>query len=169
MAPFFTNRKLYSYGKTVAVVFTHPGLAQAIQNWASAKGVDIFELEPESPDIIVAGHFAAVIDRTVLGLAIYDSYLCCVSDVNSSDPKSISNTDIETNFAEQRVEIASDLGLDEIHNTSSLIIVDKRRDLPYPELDFVAQIDPDAEFGIERILGVLEEAHHLEKRRESNE
>ena len=171
MASEILEGKLYSYSNTLAVAFEHPLLSHAIQSWAEAKGIDIFELEPESLDIIVAGHFAAVIDRNVLGLGIYDTYLCCMEDVNSSTLENSSMTEIEgeTDSLKSRQGGVGNVGLEDIHNTSSLIIVDKRRDLAYPELDFVAQIDPDAEFGIERIVGVLEEARLLEKRRKTNE
>ncbi len=150
------NRKAYLADTTVAIAFSQSSLLQRIQNWVKKRNVDMFELRPDTPDVLAVPHFVSIVDRTVLGLEMYDTYLRCMHEVKSS---------IE--------DIAPKVNIEEVPDfseTTPFIIVDSRRDLPYAENDFVAQINADEEDGIDWILNILETAYlSNQKRRGENE
>jgi hypothetical protein len=123
----------YVWNKTVFAVFQNDSLKVELEKWALTNNINIAWGDPNSPDIIVFPYFSAIIDRNILGKEVYYQYLDFVREVNTP------------------------LNLEKDEHIC--ILLDNIKDLEYPKLDYVMQVNTGHKNAIKWIIQTLELSH----------
>ncbi len=132
------------YENTIITVIDNHPLSWRLDKWAQLNKINVFKGDPDSPDITVLPCFIFIIDRKVLNKRAYSlllefsnlvkeplNLLEVIERINdySSDPSIIN----EQGWIKELLEQSS--------YNSACIILDDIKDLTYPNLDYVFQID----------------------------
>ena len=131
---------------TIFAWFKNQKLKLELQNWANENSCNIsWGMSP--PDIIAVPFFVSIIDRNLLGLEGWESYLEFIRRVNDNKP------------------MVSESELIDIKDDSVCIIVDDIRDMELPKLDTVLYFDLNEKESIPTIIKtVAAERMYLHKK-----
>lgn len=133
------NIDCWKYSNTVFGIFENNELKCELEKFAIKEGYKLIIGDPGTPDILAFGSFVKIIDRQFLGKETYDIYLDFVDEINNRTDK-----DDELYSREETV----------------LVIIDNRRELVLPELDFIINVDPTHPFAINWIQTAINLAHY---------
>ena len=121
--------------RTVLCIFDNSSLRTRLENWAKDNSYRLVWGRPDYPDIIAFPCIAMIVDRDYIDMDEYESYLQYAEEVNGPFELSESNEDEKND-----VEIVETLTS---KADTVCIIIDSLRDIEYPMVDNVFQINPE--------------------------
>jgi len=128
--------------RTILVLFENSAVEKALLQWAGKHQCNLVWADPESPDLIAIGCFVLIIDRNLVKKDVYFQYLEFLKEVQNSD-----------NITEN--------GTNGIREQAICILIDNLRDLEFPVLDVVLQVDIKNQNAVQWIIHNIELASKI--------
>jgi hypothetical protein len=125
------------WARTVLAKFDNTSLRNELAEWVRRHRFDLVWMKSDWPDLIALGCFALVIDRNLIGKQSYLEYLKYLKETQGSS-----------------VPENGQVGL---HREECVcILVDNIRDLEFPQLNVVLQVDVNQENAVRWVMHNLE-------------
>lgn len=130
------------WNRTILCLFQNSSLRKDLLQWAETKQLCLLWADPDSPDLIGIGYFALILDRTMITKKRYVQFLEFLKEVQN-------NT------------IAMGDEMNGIRDESICILLDPLKDLEFPLLDIVLQVNVRQPNAVPWIINNLEIASPL--------